>query len=176
MKKKTNKKPKYKISDVHEFVVESNAIENVFSEQANEDGYSALYEAIQLLGDGGCTPNKILKVHAVLLKNIDSRIAGQFRNVDVYIGNRKAPSPDAAKLLLDRLCIISPSPVTEGDIRQWHIDFEYAHPFEGGNGRVGRILMCAQWMLAGLTINMIHADLRKGGEEQKNYYSWFSQQ
>ena len=53
-------------------------------------------------------------------------------------------------------------------IKRWHIQFEHIHPFEDGNGRVGRILMNFQLVKKGLPILVIHE-----GKEQREYYKWF---
>jgi len=54
------------------------------------------------------------------------------------------------------------------DIKLSHIEFENIHPFEDGNGRVGRILMNIQCLNAGLPLLVIHT-----GKEQQKYYTWF---
>jgi hypothetical protein len=61
-----------------------------------------------------------------------------------------------------------PKSTKEVFIKQWHINFEGIHPFEDGNGRIGRILMNLQRLSVGLPILIIHE-----GEEQFEYYKWF---
>ena len=46
--------------------------------------------------------------------------------------------------------------------------FVFIHPFEDGNGRVGRILMNLQMLKLKLPIMVIHE-----GREQQSYYRWF---
>jgi Fic family protein len=47
------------------------------------------------------------------------------------------------------------------------VAFERIHPFRDGNGRVGRIIMNAQRLQAGLPILIIPAS------ERRLYYEWF---
>ena len=53
-------------------------------------------------------------------------------------------------------------------IKQWHIDFEYIHPFEDGNGRVGRLLYLIHTILLELPIHIIKNDTK-----YEKYYPWF---
>ena len=55
--------------------------------------------------------------------------------------------------------------------KRTHIDFEQLHPFEDGNGRVGRILYNIHRVTLGLPIHIIHE-----GEEQMEYYKWFKEE
>jgi len=57
---------------------------------------------------------------------------------------------------------------TDETIKKAHIAFEKIHPFEDGNGRVGRIILNFQRVKAGLPILVIHT-----GKEQQEYYKWF---
>jgi Fic family protein len=50
-----------------------------------------------------------------------------------------------------------------------HIKFEEIHPFEDGNGRVGRILWNIQRLMLGLPLKIIHT-----GKEQFDYYKIFN--
>jgi DNA phosphorothioation-dependent restriction protein DptG len=52
--------------------------------------------------------------------------------------------------------------------KAYHIEFEGIHPFEDGNGRVGRILLNVHRISVGLPILIIHE-----GAEQMKYYEWF---
>ena len=158
---------KYKAADLKRFVHESNAIENVFSKKADDDGVNAVVTAISLLGKGKVTPGKILKIHGIVLKTIDPDIAGVFRIYDVRVGWRICPSYKTVSHLLKTLCKRK-APKTEQEIKDWHIEYERIHPHPDGNGRTGRAIMCAQRILAGLPIEVIEADNRH------EYYEWFN--
>jgi Fic family protein len=54
-------------------------------------------------------------------------------------------------------------------IAKFHLDFETIHPFNDGNGRIGRILICFQLQRLGFPIIIIR------DREKKEYYKAFSE-
>lgn len=162
------KKPKrYPTSELREFIRESNQIEDEHSSAGVEDGVEALFAATALLASrGAITPIGVLEVHGHAMKRVRFDIAGKFRTCDVMVGLRLCPSWGLVRALLHELC--KKQPKTEEEIRQWHIEFEKIHPFEDGNGRVGRIILCAQRLSLGLPVEIIRADTK-----HTDYYPWF---
>ncbi len=148
-----------------EFLRESNAIEREYSKEALEDAKNSWEYA---KNKRQISMTQILDIHRRLMQNLNSKIAGKIREVDVYVGNRKCLEPHYIKKTLKYLLTIKPS--TEEGIKEWHIQFEECHPFEDGNGRVGRILMNFQRLKIGLPLLIIHE-----GKEQREYYNWFKQ-
>lgn len=151
------------ITDAVEFLYESNMIENEPSGIALLD---SVFAWDYLLDQKKITPKVILATHALLMANLNPRIAGQIRTVPVYIGGREGRPVYQLMPLLDGLTQVKPR--TEDDIKKWHVQFEEIHPFEDGNGRTGRLLMNYQRVKAGLEILTIHH-----GAEQFEYYKWF---
>ncbi|MFA5397634.1 MAG: Fic family protein [Methanogenium sp.] len=150
-------------SKLKEFLKESNAIENVRSIGAFKDAWKAwkfliCFDELSL--------SRILECHRIMMLEQNKRIAGKIRKVNVRVGFsvkldfRKVPER------LDSL--LTKYPVTEEQIKEWHIEFENIHPFEDGNGRIGRIIMNWQRIKRDLPILIIHE-----GEEQFQYYEWF---
>ncbi len=158
------------IKKLTEFLKESNAIEREYSEQAYEDSLTAWSYLISVEQNelDGLSLSVIKAVHQLLLSNLRPDIAGKFRNCEVTVGNHNPPAnykvPYKLKALLEFV------PKTEEDIKRWHVDFENIHPFEDGNGRVGRLLMNWQRVKNNLPILVIHE-----GEEQMSYYGWFTE-
>jgi len=148
-----------------EFLEESNAIEREYSREALRDSINAWEYA---KNKKKISMTQILNIHRRLMENINPRIAGKIRDVDVYVGNRICLEPHKIRGMLEYLITIKPS--TEEGIRDWHIEFEKVHPFKDGNGRTGRILMNFQRLKIGLPLLIIHRD-----EEQFEYYGWFKQ-
>ena len=103
-------------------------------------------------------------------KDSDIDIRGCFTlNREELLGLKKPVEILEIKDELNFLCNQGVYPVYSMPmIKDWHIQFEHIHPFEDGNGRVGRILMNLQLLNEGLPILVIHQ-----GEEQKRYYKWF---
>ncbi len=124
--------------------------------------------------------NYILEIHKILLKRLNPRIAGKVRDCDIWIGGNKKKFISTKKIeeeleytlgvqskgieVAKRLGIHVADEVS----RVNHISFEHVHPFEDGNGRVGRILYNIHRLNMKLPIHIIHE-----GEEQQEYYKWF---
>jgi Fic family protein len=88
----------------------------------------------------------ILLLHEMLLGVIDDRIAGRYRMPGEYVRVRThiAPAPEKITELLEELLLTySSDDVTYflEKIAQFHLQFEWIHPFNDGNGRIGRVLM-----------------------------------
>ena len=148
------------------FLSESNHIEGEYSRGAMDDSLIAWGYAYGRLG---LTLELIVEIHQILLARLNPRIAGRFRTVDVMIGGKRAPHADEAyqQLITWVERWKSAYEPSWDQIKQAHIDFERIHPFEDGNGRVGRILLNWMRVRAGLPILVIY-DHRK-----KEYYKWF---
>lgn len=152
-----------------EFLKESNAIEREYSDEALQNAKQAWTMA--------CLSSKefnsiayILGVHRRLMKRLNPRIAGKIRKCDVWVGDRKCLNPKEIMKCLEAWCKSYAKEKTEEGIKEAHIKFEKIHPFEDGNGRVGRILMNIQRLKVKLPILIIHE-----GEEQMEYYKWFKE-
>ena len=154
-----------------EFLKESNAIEREYSEEALEDSIKAWHWAKNQKRHTKI--NLIKGIHKRLLKRLNPEIAGKLRKIQVGVmtkeGFKEAIHWTEIKDELNLLCNQGVYPVySENQIKTWHIQFEHIHPFEDGNGRVGRILMNLQRLHEDLEILIIHT-----GKEQQEYYKWF---
>ncbi|KKQ35082.1 MAG: hypothetical protein US50_C0026G0006 [Candidatus Nomurabacteria bacterium GW2011_GWB1_37_5] len=96
----------------------------------------------------------MLFIHKMLLTNIRDGIAGRFRVLNEYVrvGTHIAPAPEHIEVMLDAL-ILEYSSIHNlhflEKIGRFHLEFEYIHPFNDGNGRIGRVLMNYQLMQLG---------------------------
>ena len=170
MKKPTNE-------EINEFLKESNAIERVYSNEALEDALEAWRYASTL---NDLKLKSVLKIHWLLLKNINPQIAGKIRDCDVWIGGniKKFMSEEFLISQLEGWIInfnsyiktikVIDKKLKHDFTRYNHIQFEKIHPFKDGNGRVGRILYNLLRIKTKLPIHIIHT-----GEEQLEYYKWF---
>lgn len=152
----------------NEFLHESNAIENEYSEQAFKDAVKAWRYG--LLNREYISLSKILKIHRKSMSNLEPDIAGKIRNVPVYIGGEiRSQSEGEIFTQLEDWCENWATEKTEQGIKKAHVVFEKIHPFVDGNGRVGRILMNLQRIKEGLPILIIKE------KEKYEYYKWFNE-
>ncbi len=94
------------------------------------------------------TENLITQLHFILKNGTtDSRknwfVVGDYKKLPNEVGGRVTTSPekveDEVKSLIEWYNNIKNK--TLNDIIEFHYRFEYIHPFQDGNGRVGRLLM-----------------------------------
>ncbi|MDO8536909.1 MAG: Fic family protein [bacterium] len=114
----------------------------------------ALEEGMELLKERPLSENLIKNLHSTLLRSArgHNRGPGEFRKKVVYIGKPGAtieeasyvpPIPTAIPSLFSNFekYIHSEEPDTLVQIGIAHYQFEAIHPFEDGNGRIGRLLI-----------------------------------
>lgn len=156
-----------------EFIENSNWIEREYSDEAMEDSIKAWNFAKGLSVD--IDLGFIKKIHRIIMRRLNPRISGKIRKCPIYVGSsisyRECIKPEKLKVELENWCLVFNKNVSESykDWKNQHIWFEKIHPFEDGNGRIGRILMNIQRLRMGLPLLIIHE-----GKEQYDYYQWFS--
>lgn len=117
------------------------------------------------LADGRSLELPMIKdLHARLLQGVrgQERVSGALRSRDVYIGTARGgmenarfvpPPPEQVEALLGGLVSFADGETTYGpliDAAIAHYQFEAIHPFEDGNGRLGRLLIPLQLMQRGV--------------------------
>lgn len=121
--------------DLHEYFRESNAIENVHEESAVD----ATMDAWDAISDEESLTHEVVKTgHRHILEDRQPDIAGEYRTIQVYVGDTTPPPPVVVESEMDKLLSWVPNDPLEAI--EWHIGFEQIHPFADGNGRVGRLL------------------------------------
>lgn len=183
-------------AEVAESVYNSNAIENstlslpetekilLEMEVSRQVSVREVYEAKNLARvsayiralskDRELSKEFICTLHSMLLVGIDDAIAGRFRKAQEYVrvGTFIAPAPEHIDVLMDRLIEEYTSNLTSyplDAIARFHLEFETIHPFNDGNGRIGRAFINFQLQHIGFP-NIIIRD-----KEKQEYYRGFKQ-
>jgi Fic family protein len=182
--------------EVPESVYNSNAIENstltlketekiLFKMELSRDvSLREVFEAKNLARVVGYIRNKvsreelnrdiILLLHEMLLGGIDDSIAGRFRKKSEYvrIGTHIAPAPEHVNRLINELFTNQANDFVSyflDRVAKFHLDFETIHPFNDGNGRIGRVVINYQLRRLGFPGIII---LNK---EKQDYYDAFGE-
>lgn len=181
-------------AEISESVYNSNAIENstltlketerilLALEVSRDVSLREVYEAknlarvteyIRMKSSGeDLTEMSILLLHQMLLGGIDDTIAGRFRHKGEYVrvGSHIAPAPEKIEERMRSLILSYVSDVTGyvlGRIAAFHLEFEDIHPFNDGNGRIGRVIINWQLQRAGFPSIIIR------NKEKQEYYESF---
>lgn len=149
---------------VEEFLRESNAIEGVFGEEALTDALAAWQ---YLIGKDVMTKAVVLETHRILMarQDLEKKYKGAFRDIDVYIGGKKAMNPAIVGAMVGDWCART---MKKPNAKVLHVFYEKIHPFVDGNGRTGRMLM--NWTRLKRTKEgiLVIRNAQKG-----EYYKWF---
>jgi len=116
----------------------------------------------------------ILLLHKMLMGNINDVIAGHFRKKGEYVrvGTHIAPAPEHVERMIESIVLdYSADHVSyfADKIAKFHLDFETIHPFNDGNGRMGRVIINYQLGRLGFP-NVIIRD-----KEKQIYYKSFGE-
>lgn len=91
------------------------------------------------------TLDVILSLHKMLISNIRDDIAGQFRREGqwVRVGSHISPDPKEVVERLEKMLAAYNASSHKNIIKRislLHLTFEHTHPFDDGNGRIGRVI------------------------------------
>ena len=153
-----------------EWIRESNLIEDIDDPEEDRTSLRAWID----VQHRSWSMQTILDLHHFILQHQRPEIAGKLRTCNVEVGGRTCPLWVRVPMLLEAwgwahdygspTTKIQP---TEAMLKDSHIQFEKIHPFEDGNGRVGRMLM--NW----LRVSRGFEPLLIRASERQEYYKWF---
>jgi Fic family protein len=108
---------------------------------------------------------QIKSLHKLVLKNIDDRNAGKYRQENVVIAGAEHVPPDFFSIPSAMADLITNYQIKQNlhplELAGWlHVDFVGIHPFVDGNGRTSRLLMNFELMRQGYLPVIIPVDRR----------------
>ena len=183
-------------AEIPESVYNSNAIENstltlketekilLEMEVSRQVSLREVYEAKNLARVMSYVRNKIIEkeldkemlllLHQMLIGGIDDRIAGRFRGKNEYVrvGTHIAPPPEHVERMIEAIFDNYSSDLNSffsDKIAQFHLEFETVHPFNDGNGRIGRVIINYQLQRLGFPVIIIR------DKEKMEYYRSFGE-
>jgi Fic family protein len=118
----------------------------------------------------------ITRLHRIAARGVmDQGSAGEYRRIQVWVGDHKPPPPERVRELMAGLLRW-----WNGPARDWspvissavvHYRFEEIHPFADGNGRVGRLLSLWELYRRGFDTHHIFSVDEYFWEERPRYYA-----
>ncbi len=161
------------ISETEQILMEMEIARNVSVREVYEaKNLARVFEYLKKkVDDLKLNKDLITFLHQMLISVIDDSIAGRFRKAGEYvrIGTHIAPAPEYIDMMIDNLLYEfenSDEFILER-VAKFHLDFETIHPFNDGNGRIGRVLINFQLLKAGCPPIIIR------DKEKADYYKAF---
>jgi Fic family protein len=147
--------------------VKGKSLKDHLEAKNHKEALDYLYEMIEQGSSHTISEHLIKSLHSLVIQGIDSSIAGQYRKVDVFITGTDHVPPSAIEVPYKMQELVAWArenykKMTIVDFATlFHHKFVYIHPFQDGNGRVGRLLMNVFLMQYGFPIAIIQKNDRQ---------------
>lgn len=151
----------------HGITVKGKSLKDHLEAKNHKEALDYLYEMIEQGASHTISEHLINNLHSIIIQDINKDIAGRYRNVDVFITAAEHTPPSAldvpyqmrelinwAKNNYKKMYIVEFAAI-------FHHKFVHIHPFQDGNGRVGRLLMNIFLMQYGFPLAIIQKNDRQ---------------
>lgn len=166
---------------LYENVTEAGNAEPSVIEVSNN--FQVLMLAFKIVEERNLTLADLRALHARLFEDVPNppRVVGDFRHVQNMIGSTGhiseatyvPPPPTSVRPLLEQLLDYMRTADLESPLiraAMVHYQFEAIHPFDDGNGRLGRALILAQLVREGL---LVHPTLNPSARLERNRRAYY---
>lgn len=147
--------------------VKGKSLKDHLEAKNHKEALDFLYELVEHGKSSTISEHLIKSLHSLVIQDIDRKIAGRYRNKDVFITGTDHTPPSAlevpakmeefivwARKNYRKIPVIDFSAI-------FHHKFVHIHPFEDGNGRTGRLLMNIFLMQYGFPMTIIQVNDRQ---------------
>jgi Fic family protein len=147
--------------------VKGKSLKDHMEAKNHKEALDWLYEMIEHDSRQTISENLIRSMHALVIRDIDRNIAGQYRNVDVFITGTEHKPPSAMDVPFKMRELVEWARKNYGKMNIiefaaiFHHKFVNIHPFQDGNGRTGRLLMNIFLMQYGFPLTIIQKNDRQ---------------
>src|SRR3989338_459078 len=147
--------------------VKGKSLKDHLEAKNHKEALDYLYELIEQGSTHTISEHLIKSLHSLVIQEIDSNIAGQYRKVDVFITGTDHVPPSAIDVPYKMQELVT---WARKNYRKMHVvdfatifhhKFVHIHPFQDGNGRVGRLLMNVFLMHYGFPLVIIQKNDRQ---------------
>lgn len=141
--------------------VKGKSLKDHLEARNHKDALDYLYEMIGHNSRQTISEHMVKSLHALVIQDINKNIAGQYRNVDVFITGTEHKPPSAMDVSLKMRELIEWARKNHKKMNvvefaaMFHHKFVHIHPFQDGNGRAGRLLMNIFLMQHGFPLTII---------------------
>lgn len=126
-----------------------------FNDATETSNHFVLFNAMMERIEEPTSAEKLRLYHRILKTGTkdalsESFAVGDWKRAANFVGGHKTTPPSRVEGEIEKLIESTPTDMSFNDIADWHVRFERIHPFQDGNGRVGRMVMFEQCLQNGI--------------------------